>query len=101
MFEMSTSRSHFFFFKVVLVTLDLAAVETYINENSLSPEAPGKKFQKRLTVFPGKRCALPNSLAKARIVVRFATAALLPGPCAFIEDSLITWREEIPFHSFF
>jgi hypothetical protein len=48
MFDMSTSRSHFFF-KVVLVTLDLAAVETYTNQNCLSLEALGKKFQKRLT----------------------------------------------------
>jgi hypothetical protein len=56
----------------------LAAVETYVNQNSLSLEALGKKFQKRLTVFPGKRCALPSSLAKARILLRFAAAALAP-----------------------
>jgi len=63
MFDMSTSRYTSLNFKVALVILDLAAVEP---EKEL-----GTKFQQRLTVFPGKRCALINSLEYCAAIVRF------------------------------
>ena len=67
--------------------LDLATVETHTNQKGNWARTSSNDSQ---YLFPGERCAPTNSLEKARILVRFAAAAVVLRLCAFIEDSLAT-----------